>query len=148
MDFNYYRHVGYTGAKWTESLFSPESMGAVQTVVHKKTGVWVPSETVKNVIDGVLVNFRPVNINPFTRLTMMPLENPYDDPWQNVLLQTADILVGQINADIGLREQSKKLTRWTGTMYGEDVNKEQLRHFAPIKVAQKRPAPFQFHMRY
>jgi hypothetical protein len=103
---------------------------------------------VKNVIDGVLVNFRPVNLNPFTRLTMMPLENPYDDPWQNVLLQTSDILVGQINADIGLREQSKKLTRWTGTMYGEDVNKEQLRQFAPIKVAQKRPAPFQFHMRY
>jgi hypothetical protein len=148
MDFNYYRHVGYSGANWTESLFSDQTVKGLQTLIQEKTKVWVPSENVKNVIDGVLVNYRPTNLNPMTRNTQLPLDNPFDDAWQKILLESAAIIVGQVNADLGLREESKKLTRWTGTIYGEDVNREQLRQHPPIKLSLRRPDSFQFHMRY
>lgn len=148
MDSNFKRFVGYTGCEWTKLLFDPASLRAVQTIVKNKTGSLVSESTIANVVDNLHINYRPTNISPFTRFTQVPLVNPFDDAWQNILLQAAEVIAAQVNADLGLRQESSRLTRWTGTLYGEDVNTHQLRQFAPIKLMQKRPSPFQFHMRY
>jgi len=148
MDRNFNRHVGYQGAHWTRALYAPASLKAVQELVRRKTNILVPESSIADIVDGVHVNYRPTNISPYTRYTQPPDEVQFDNAWQNILLQSAEIAASQAQADMGLRDNSAKLTRWSGTLYGEDVSKVGLRQFGPIKVRDKRPSAFQFHMRY
>jgi hypothetical protein len=137
------RHVGYQPNEFVDAVFSQDANEAIREEVRARTGQLVSHQQVEDMVSSCFTNYRPTNISPFTRFTQLPVEDSVD-PCVFIWTEACDTLSNQIRADLGMREEAKKLSRWTAKL---DGTQGLLRHSA-IKVRNKRPDPFQFHMKF
>lgn len=133
-------------------LFSKETVKTIQAKTSEYlVGVdaegrkIIPSERiVESALFGVFENYRPVTGDIYGKYTVNN-ENSRDD-YSYIVDQTISLLVRGIRNDLEMQQNNAKLTIWT-TVLG-DFNEHGLRQHAPIKVRNKRPDNFLFHMRY
>lgn len=105
----------------------------------------IPSERiVESALFGVFENYRPVTGDIYGKYTVNN-DNSRDD-YSYIVDQTISLLVRGIRNDLEMQQNNSKLTIWT-TLLG-DFNEHGLRQHAPIKIKNKRPDNFLFHMRY
>lgn len=146
MDVKRQRHVGYEPEPWAEALFDPAALEAVQVLVRRDTGVRVPLETVGRVVGSVFAAYRPLNVNPASRYVVAPGGAEWDDAWQRVLREAAALLSSGVRDDLDTRRHNATLSRAEATLLG--VDDSPLRAHAPLKLRERRPQPFLFHMRF
>ena len=137
------RHVGYQPTDFFLQVFSPQANEAIRMVVRERTGKNVSPQQVEDMVSSCFTNYRPANIFPLTFLTQLPVDVSVDAKL-TIWKEACDTLSNQIRADLGMREEAAKLSRWTGKL---DGSQGLLRH-AAIKTRQKRPDPFQFNMKF
>jgi hypothetical protein len=105
----------------------------------------IPTErVVESALFGVFENYRPNTGDIYGKYTVNN-DNSRDD-YSYIVDQTISLLVRSIKDQTEMEQYNSKLTIWT-TLLG-DFNEHGLRQYAPIKVRNKRPDNFLFHMRY
>jgi len=137
---------------YLNKLFSKETIKTIQKKVSEYLeGVddqgrqIIPTErVVENALYGVFNNNRPQTGDMYGKYTVVNT-NSRDD-YSYVIDQTISLLVRGIRNQTEMSQNNSKLTIWT-TLLG-DFNEHGLRQYAPIKVRNKRPDTFLFHMRY
>lgn len=137
---------------YLNKLFSKETIKTIQQKVSEyleglddQGRKIVPTDrVVENALYGVFNNNRPQTGDIYGKYTVVN-DNSRDD-YSYVVDQTISLLVRGIRDEIEMRQNNSKLTIWT-TLMG-DFNEHGLRQYAPIKVKNKRPDTFLFHMRY
>ena len=105
----------------------------------------VPKRTIAGILSNVQANYQPPVGDIMTRYIIPSSVGP-DDYVQNIINQTIEIITNSVRTEMEMAQNNEKLTIWT-TVYG-DFNEHKLRQHPPIKVLNKRPNPFQFHMNY
>jgi len=153
-DYNYIRHPG-----WEESnvcikkYFSPETVRLISSKVTELTmgvdpnnrPIVVPYETICSVMNDIYTSYRPPTGDIYSRY-IVPSGMGAESYVQSMIDQVIEIIVSDIRNNLGMEECNRKLSIWT-TVLG-DFNDNGLRQHPPIKVRNKRPTPFQFHLRY
>ena len=156
-DYNFTKFVGYSNPgknnKCYTDFFSQCTINQISKKVTELTvgvhpenkNIIVPDEWIIDVMNSVYENWSGGSLGSIhSRYTIPNYENEnYTRAWVE---QTINILISHIRNVYGMIENNQKLTKWT-TVLGE-FNEGGLRSHAPIKVLNKRPAPFQFNMRY
>jgi hypothetical protein len=154
-DDNYFRHVGWKGGDdCVQNYFSHKTVQAIsQKITELLTGVdpqgrpiIVPDKTILSVMSEIYKSYRPPTGDIYSRHIVPPKNAAGDNYIQSMIDQTIEIIISDIRNSIGMEENNKKLTIWT-TLYG-DFNKHGLQQTSQIKIRNKHPAHFQFHMRY
>jgi hypothetical protein len=152
-DSNYMRYAG-----WDETnpavryLFSPETVRMISNKITQLTmgvdkqnrPILVPDNRICEVLDGIYSNYRPNVGDIHTRYIIS--SNAQEDQIASVIDQTIEMIVSNVRNQIGMENYNSTLTPWV-QLYG-DFNSAGLRQFAPIKIKEKRPSTFQFHMNY
>jgi hypothetical protein len=150
------QYVGWeTQVSWNTFLSKLFSKQTVK-IIQKKTCEYllgvdeqgrkiVPSDrVVESALLGVYNNYRPNTGDIYGKYTVVN-DNSRDD-YSYIVDQVISLLVRNIRNDLEMQYNNSKLTVWT-TLMG-DFNEHGLRQHAPIKVRNKRPDNFLFHMRY
>lgn len=156
VDMNQYKYVGWDQQTnynpLLNMLFTQETIQTIQkktseylTGVDSKGRKIVPSEdVVVEALYGVFNNYRPETGDIYGKYLV---KNTGDrDDYSYIVDLTISLLVRGISTELGMEQNNQKLTIWT-TVLG-DFNEHGLRQYPPIKVRDKRPDPFLFHMRY
>lgn len=68
------------------------------------------------------------------------------DDYGYIVDKTISLLIDGIQTDIGMEEANSKLSIWNSVL--GDFNEKGLRQYPPIKVRNKGPDRFLFHMKY
>ena len=154
LDNNYYRYVGWdkTANNITLILFNEANLRKIQEKISQLTigvapenkRIIVPITSISGIISSVYENYRPETGGIYSRYTIAS-ESPYEY-CNNIINQSIEIIVSQINSTYGMIENNKKLTVWT-TVLG-DFNTHGLRSHSQIKVLEKKPDSMQFNMNY
>ena len=153
-DSNYMRFVGYSESnECIRKFFSQNTVNLISRKVTELTlgidpqnrPIKVPDSTITNTMSSVQENYRPPVGDIYSRYIIPTGENAVS-MMQNMIDQVIEIITSDIRNNLIMEQNNKKLTKWT-TLYG-DFNSHNLRAHAPIKILEKRPNPFQFHMRY
>ena len=155
-DMSQMKYVGYRNPA-SESLFTQENLNIISTQI---TGylkgfrddcrdIIVPNSTIASVLSNVYDTFTPESQGSiFDRYIIPPNNSENSENYlKNIIDQTIEIIVSDVKNNLTFEENNKKLSIWT-TVFGEGVNDHGLRSFPPIKLREKRPASFQFHMKY
>lgn len=153
-DNNSLRHVGYEHTNpYIESFFSKTTVNMLsRQITHLLQGVdkrnrpiIVPDKTILDVMNNIYSSFRPATGDIHSRY-IVPAGGYKDNYLQSMVDQTLEVIVNEVRSTMLAEEANSKLTAWT-TTYG-DFNEHGLRQHAPIKINNKRPTSFQFHMNY
>jgi len=154
-DENYYRYVGWNGgddqikkyfSDGTVRIISAKIIDLLQGVDPQGRTIIVPDKTILSVMNDIYESYRPPVGDIHTRY-IVPTGSLYRDNYiQNMIDQTIEVITSDVRNTIGIEENNKKLTVWT-TVYG-DFNRHGLQQTSQIKIRNKHPAHFQFHMRY
>lgn len=153
-DDNYIKHVGYSESnECIRKYFDVETVRIISQKVTELTmgvdpqnrPIVVPSSTICSVMNDIYDNYRPATGDIYTRY-IIPSGDTSESYVQNMIDLVIEVIVSDIRNNLGIEENNAKLSIWN-TVYG-DFNQENLRQHPPIKVLNKRPAPFLFHMRY
>lgn len=154
-DDNYYRHVGWNGGDYYCKTYFSEA--TIRTISSKITdflqgvdpegrSIVVPDKTILSVMSDIYKSYKPPVGDIHSRL-IVSTGNIYRDNYiQNMIDQTIEVITSYVKNTIGIEENNKKLTIWT-TVYG-DFNRHGLQQTPQIKIRNKHPTHFQFHMRY
>lgn len=105
----------------------------------------IPSErVVEAILYGVYRSHRPETGDIYGKYLVnnMNMRNDY----AYIVDKCISLLVRGIRDELETEQNNEKLSIWT-TVLG-DFNEHGLRQYAPIKIREKRPDNFQFHMRY
>ena len=155
-DFSQMKYVGYRESK-DASLFTKRNLDFISKKITEKLkgirydnrDIIVPNETIASVLSNVYESFRPESLGSiYGRYTFPPDSSlDADDYIKNIVNQTMAIIVSDVKNTTEIEENNKKLSVWT-TVLGEGLNDHGLRAYPPIKIREKRPDPFQFHIRY
>ena len=150
------QYVGWeTQLSWNTFLAKLFSKQTVK-IIQQKTSEYllgvdeqgrkiVPSERIiESALLGVFNNYRPNTGDIYGKYTVNN-DNSRDD-YTYIVDQVISLLVRNIRNDLEMQYNNNKLTVWT-TLLG-DFNEHGLRQHAPIKLRNKRPDNFLFHMRY
>jgi hypothetical protein len=153
-DDNYIRNVGYKeDNKCITKYFSTSTLRIIsakitellQGVDQENRPIIVPDKTISSVMSEIYNSYRPPTGDIYSRY-IIPSGTNSDDYVQNMIDQTIELITSDVRNNLGMDEINKNLTIWT-TVYG-DFNSHGLRQVPPIKIRNKHPAHFQFHMRY
>lgn len=105
----------------------------------------VPNDKIKYVMDAIYNSYRPNTSDIYGRYNV-PTGTTTESYVQDMIDQTVEVIVSDVKNNYETIENNEKLSAWV-QIYGE-MNDHGLRAYPPIKTRLKRPAPFQFHMRY
>lgn len=150
---NSMRFVGWTeNSPFRTKFLSPETVGMVsKRITHFLKGIdqlgrdiVVPDETILNVMDQVLLNFRPEVGDIFTRHHI--INKRQFETFNNLINEVVEIIVSQIKNEEMTLKCNRQLSVWN-TIYGEH-NAHGLRQHAPIKINRKRPQSMAFFENY
>jgi hypothetical protein len=153
---NRIRHVGYYKQE-TDAIkqyYSQENIDYLSTKISdllegvdpKSRRIIIPDNVICNVMSQVEEMYTPHIGDIFTRYNIPTQDLSSNSTISNYNSRVIEIIVSDVRTSTAIEENNKKLTIWS-SLYG-DFNKQGLRQHAPIKLQQKRPTPFQFHMRY
>lgn len=153
-DFNYVRYAGWSESNRAclKSFFSKPTVDLISRKITQLTlgvdpqnrPIVVPNIRICEVMDSVYQGFRPTTGDIFTRYIIQNDEQ--QNMVQTLIDQTIEIIVSNIRNTLGIQQANQELSAWV-QVYG-DFNTQGIRAHAPIKIAGKRPSPFQFHMNY
>lgn len=155
LDMNTYM-VGWEAASSNpivQRLFTKQTVQTIQQKVSEYlAGVdpngkrIIPSErVVVNGLYGVFRSHTPEELGDIYGKYLVTNMNQRNDI-AYMIDKTISLLVRAIRDELEMAQNNEKLTIWT-TLLG-DFNEHGLRQFPPIKVREKRPDNFLFHMRY
>jgi hypothetical protein len=153
-DDNYNRNVGYKEdndcirkyfSTNTLRIISAKITQLLQGVDQENRPIIVPDKTISSVMSEIYNSYRPPTGDIYSRY-IIPSGTNSDDYVQNMIDQTIEVITSDVRNNLGMDEINKNLTIWT-SVYG-DFNRHGLRQVPPIKIRNKHPAHFQFHMRY
>lgn len=153
-DDNYIKHVGYSESNpCIKKYFDVQTVRTISQKVTELTmgvnpenrPIIVPNSTICSVMNDIYDSYRPPTGDIFSRY-IVPTGTTSESYVQSMIDQVIEVIVANIRSSLGMEECNSKLSVWT-TVYG-DFNSNGLRQHAPIKIRNKRPAPFQFNMNY
>ena len=153
-DLNFMRYVGWEESNdCTKKFFSKETVDIISRKVTELTmgvdpqnrPIVVPTPNICGLMSEVYQAYRPPTGDIHTRYNIPSGTGPQSQV-QNMIDQVIEIITNNIRYSLEMEENNRKLTIWT-TVYG-DFNEHGLRRHAPIKVLNKRPNSFEFHMNY
>ena len=129
----------------TIRMISNKLTDLLMGVAPNNRPIIIPDKTICSVMDTIYQSFRPRTGDIFTRYN---IANGSTTPSyvQQLIDQTIEVIYSDVRNNLGMEENNKKLSVWT-TLLGE-FNEHQLRSHPPIKIKQRRPNPFEFHMNY
>ena len=154
-DDNYFRYIGWKGGDdYIKKYFSDKTVRVISAkITDLLTGVdphgrpiLIPDKTILSVMSEIYKSYRPPVGDIHSRYIIPPKRSAGDNYIQTMIDQTIEVITSDIRNSIGMEENNKKLTIWT-TLYG-DFNKHGLQQTSQIKIRNKHPDHFQFHMRY
>ena len=156
-DDNYNRHVGYTTkdncSVEIEKYFNKNTLYTISKKITEllmgvdpeNRPIIVPDKTISSVMSEIYNSYRPPTGDIFSRYTI-PSGISEDTYIQNMIDQTIEVITSDVRNNLGMEEHNKKLSIWT-TVYG-DFNLHGLQQVPSVKIRNKHPDHFQFHMRY
>ena len=153
-DDNYIRNVGYKeDNQCIRKYFSTNTLRIISAKITEllmgvdpeNRPIIVPDKTISSVMSEIYNSYRPPTGDIYSRY-IIPSGTNSDDYVQNMIDQTIELITSDVRNNLGMEEINKHLTVWT-TVYG-DFNRHGLRQVPPIKIRNKHPAHFQFHMNY
>ena len=153
-DDNYVKYVGYKQDNACINEYF--NLKTVRTISNKVTEllqgvdpdnrpIIVPDKTICDMMSSIYNTYRPPTGDIYSRY-IIPSGTNSDDYVQNMIDQTIEVITSDVRNNLGMDEINQNLTIWT-TVYG-DFNRHGLRQVPPIKIRNKHPAHFQFHMNY
>lgn len=164
------RHVG-----WSDFWGSSDSLAAyydesvlewisnavmLKTMGLDKRPIRVSRRVVENVLDSFLNSHRPYSGDMFTRYHIVgdgnfsgdfPSNGPSFDTSNvglssnHIINQVVEFMVEYLTTEYGINATNKSYSAWSA-LYG--ANDFGLRAHSTIKTRLRRPAPFQFHMKF
>jgi len=129
----------------TVDLISYKITELLQGVDPENRPIIVPKENIVNVMNNIYSSYRPNTGDIFGRYTI-PSGTTTDSYIQNMIDQVIEVITSDVRTSILQETSNSRLSVWN-TVYG-DFNPHGLQQHSFIKVRNKRPTPFQFHMRY
>jgi hypothetical protein len=153
---NLIRHVGYYSQETdtNKMYYSTENINYISKTVSdllegvdpKGRRIIIPDNVICNVMSQVQNMYKPHVGDIYTRYNISTQDLSSNSTISNYNSRVIEIIVSDVRTSTAIEENNKKLTVWS-SLYG-NFNKQGLRQHSPIKLQQKRPTPFQFHMRY
>lgn len=161
------RYVGWR-ENYLKDYYDPSVIAWISDAVMLKTmgldkrPIRVSEENIKNSLDTVLLNHRAYPGDIFTRYNM-PSDGNFSGDFgvvksnnfsfssnvgfssNYILNQVVEYISEYIKSDYEINTNNKKFSR-ASTLYG--ANDLGLRAHSQIKIREKRPTPFQFHMKF
>lgn len=156
-DNNYKRYVGWESTEqrepdyaflWEESRLKQIQQKITQLLMGVEPNnrpIVVTLEVIGNVLSSVVDSYQPQVGSILSRYIQNDPEGTRDDV-REIVDRTINIIVTTVRNEMETIQQNKRLTVWN-TVYGEN-NPEGLRAHSAIKLKERRPASFLFHMRY
>lgn len=160
-NYHFRRHTGYSdymgisteGIHRIQEYFSDKNVDYIShhvTLRLKGIGangrdIVVARDKIIDVMNSVYENWTPPTSDVYSRYNI----NSKDLELSliaHLTEQAIEVIYDRVSTDLMSEAYNQSLTAWT-QVYG-DFNKHNLRAHAPIKLKEKRPDPFQFHMRY
>ena len=152
-DDGYIRHVGYQEnnpcikkyfSDNTVKIISKKVTQLLMGVNPENRPIIVTDNIIGHVMSQIYESYRPPTGDIYGRYNI-PTGEP-DNYVQSMIDQVIEVITSDVRNNLEIEENNKKLTIWT-TVLG-DFSEHGLRSHDIIKVRNKRPAPFQFHMKY
>jgi hypothetical protein len=153
-DSGYVKHVGYSEDNaCIREYYSRETMNTISYKVTEllmgvdpqNRPIIVPDRTICGLMSEIYDSYRPTTGDIYGRYNV-----PNNEPQnmvQDMINQVINIIVTDVKTNLETEQNNAKLSIWT-TVLGDGVNEAGLRSHPPIKMKNKRPAPFQFNMNY
>ena len=152
-DYGYRRYGAYASQDNVKEFFSKETVDFISRRITELTmgvdpenrPIIVSNQNIIGIMNHVKKYFRPNTGDIHTRY----LISAYDkgkDYITSMIEQVIEIITSDVRNSLEMEENNRKLTIWT-TVYG-DFNEHGLRQYSQIKTRERRPTPFQFHMKY
>jgi hypothetical protein len=165
------RHVGWDSTEWGQqynrSYYTPSVIAWISdAVMHKTMGVdkrpiRVTSQVIENVLDTFLTNHRSFLGDIHTRYNI-PGDGNFSGDFgvvktdfqmnDNVGLssnfiinQVVEFMAEYIKSEYEINANNKRFSAWSALYGANDIG---LRAHSEIKLREKRPTPFQFHMKF
>jgi hypothetical protein len=151
---NYNKFVGYEQNPDLNNFFSNDTVTFISKKVTQllegvhpeNKHIVVPDKNIVAVMNQVYSNFRPPVGDIYSRLHITS-QNKVQDYTPEMIDQVIETITSYVRNTMQMEENNSKLTIWT-TVYG-DFNAHGLKRTPnPKSIRQKRPSPFQFHMKY
>jgi hypothetical protein len=145
--------VAFDTTNITAALFEESTLRyigeKVKNITFKselRTPVNVPNDRIKEVLESVFTHFRPNTGDIHTRYVINNTNQyKFINYCTDIIKQTIDIIVNDIQNHFEIVKNNNTFSVWN-TLSG--VNSRGLRHFAPIKLNERRAAPLQFNMNF
>jgi len=153
-DLNFKRYVGWEESnECIKGLFEQKTINMISRKISEllmgvdpqNRKIVVSDTVIGNMLSNIYQAYRPPTGDIHSRYIVPSGINP-ESMVQDIINQTIETITNSVRNESEMAENNSKLTAWT-TVYG-DFNEHQLRQHAPIKILNKRPNPFEFHMRY
>lgn len=166
------RHVGWDstsyGQHYNKSYYDPSVITWISdAVMHKTMGldkrpIRVTDRVIESVLDSFLSNHRAFPGDIFTRYNI-PGDGNFSGDFgvvktpdftvkdnvgfssNYVLNQVVEFMAEYIKTEYQINENNKRYSAWSALYGANDVG---LRAHSQIKLREKRPTPFQFHMKF
>lgn len=152
-DSNAYQ-VGWdaAGSAFIQNLFSKETVQLIQRkcgdyligVDSKGRRIIPATNVVEGVLYGVYRSHRPQTGDIYGKY-LVTSDNERND-FSYIIDKAISVIVRAIRDEVETIQNNEKLSIWT-TVLG-DFNEHGLRQHSPLKIRERRPDNFQFHMRY
>lgn len=160
------RYVGWDstfwGQKYNKSYYDPSVIAWISEAVMNKTmgidkrPILVTKEVIENVLDSFLSNHRAFSGDIYTRYNIPGDGNFSGDFGNNVdpskvgssnyiLNQVVEFMTEYIKSEYEINTNNKRYSAWSALYGANDIG---LRGHTQIKLREKRPTPFQFHMKF
>ena len=146
--------VGWDAASspFIQKLFSKETVALIQRksgdylvgVDAKGRRILPSTQVVEGVLYGVFRGHRPQTGDIFGKYVVTADSERNDFAY--IIDKAISVIVRAIRDEVETIQNNEKLSIWT-TVLG-DFNEHGLRQHAPLKLRERRPDNFQFHMRY
>ena len=133
-------------------VFSPEMLKKISSIITlslkgvdpQGRDIVVPMNTIKSVLTSVIETHIPETGDIYSKYQVM--FNNSNTSAQDIINKTIEIITYNIRNETEMITNNNKLDVWDN-LFG-DFNKHGLLAHPPIKLKNKRPDPFLFHMKY
>lgn len=153
LNSNYNKFVGYEQNQHLNNFFNQDTVQLISKKVSEllhgvhpeNKKIVVPDKNIIGVMNQVYTNFRLPVGDIYSRYHI-PSQRKNEDYIDDMIDQVIETITSYVRNTMEIEENNSKLTVWS-TVYG-DFNAHGLRRHSTRKIRLKRPASFQFHMKY
>ncbi len=133
-------------------VYSPETLKKISDIITRSLNgvdpqgrkIVVGDNVICSVLNNIIQSSIPRSGDIYSKYQIM-----YNDPRNDadeIIKKTIEVITNQIRTETGMIECNQKLNIWD-TLLG-DFNEKGLQAHPQIKLRNRRPDPFLFHMKY